>query len=119
MLAYRSSMSNAGIDMGPDWEAAMAAALASVILARGTALAHALDEDREWGTTSVRPRLLTWLSSFITFGGAAGFLPRFHVLAQALHERLAARWNCVVPDYPALARPGAEVAKVPLAWDSD
>jgi hypothetical protein len=120
MLAYRSSMSSAGIDMGPDWEAAMAAALASLVLGRGTALAHALDEDREWGTTSVRPRLLTWLRSFLAFGGSADILPKFHVLAQAMHERLCARWaSVVVPDYPALARPGAELAKVPLAWDSD
>ena len=45
-------------------EIALAAALAGSVVARGAGIRHALDEDRNWGTTTMRPRLLTWLHSF-------------------------------------------------------
>jgi hypothetical protein len=42
----------------------MTAALGAWILAWGHAITRGLEEDREWGTTTMRPRPLTWLRSF-------------------------------------------------------
>jgi hypothetical protein len=40
-------------------------------------------------------------------------LPRLRSAAEALHEQLRLRWpDTVVPDYPALARPGATLAQL-------
>jgi hypothetical protein len=46
--AYRARLAAADIDLGPDWGAATAAALAAWIIARGQGLAMVLEEDREW-----------------------------------------------------------------------
>jgi hypothetical protein len=67
LLAYRDQVTNAGLDLGPDWE-----------------------------------------------------LPRLRALAEAIREQLRLRWpDAVVPDYPALARPGAPIARRPSSWDPD
>jgi aminoglycoside/choline kinase family phosphotransferase len=114
LLAYRDQVTNAGIDLGADWETALAAALAGSVVGRGAAIGRALDKDRDWGTTTVRPRLLTWLDSFIRAASRTGALPRLRSVAEAMHEQLRLRWpETVVPDYPALARPGAALARVP------
>ena len=84
----------------------MAAAVATWIVARGPMLTRVLEKDREWGTTTVRPRLLTWLRSFIDASGRAGVMPVLRALAEALREQLGRRWpEAAVPDYPALAGP--------------
>ena len=113
LLAYRDQVTNAGIDLGADWEIALAAALAGSVVARGAGIRHALDEDRNWGTTTMRPRLLTWLNSFIVAASRTGALPHLRSAAEAMHEQLRLRWpGTVVPDYPALARPGATLAQL-------
>jgi hypothetical protein len=62
----------------------------------------------------MRPRLLTWLHSFISAAARTGALPRLRAAAEAMHEQLRVRWPAtVVPDYPALARPGATLAHFP------
>jgi len=115
--AYRSCLQSAGIGLDPDWDAATAAALAAWIIARGPVLARVLDEDRPWGTTTMRPRLLTWLRSFTEAAARAGVLPRLHALAGALHEQLSVRWpGTAVPDYPALAGPGSAPVHIPRWW---
>jgi hypothetical protein len=118
--AYRDAVTSAGVELGPDWDAAMAAALAGWVVARGAAIGRTLaDEDREWGTTTMRPRLLTWLRSFTDTAARAAVLPRLRSLAETLHEQLSLRWpETVVPDYPALARPGASLARLPPGWES-
>jgi hypothetical protein len=114
LLAYHDQVTNAGIDLGPDWETALAAALAGFMVARAAAIGRALDKDRNWGTTTIRPRLLTWLNSFTRAASRTGALPRLRSVAEALHEQLRLRWpDTVVPDYPALARPGATLAQLP------
>lgn len=114
LLAYEEEVAAAGVDLGPDWDAVMTAALAGWLVARGKALGEALDADEDWGTTTMRPRLLTWLRSFIQGADRSGALPRLRDLAAAADERLSARWpEALVPDYPALARPGAPVARDP------
>jgi Ser/Thr protein kinase RdoA (MazF antagonist) len=118
--AYRAVVQAAGIELGPDWDAALAAALATWIVARGRMITRLLREDDEWGTTTLRPRLLTWLRSFADAAGRAGVLPRLRALAESLHERLGSRWpQAEVPDYPALARPGAARVRIPEWWQPD
>jgi aminoglycoside/choline kinase family phosphotransferase len=120
LLAYRDQVTNAGLDLGPDWEDALTAALAGWVVARGARIGRALEEDRNWGTTTMRPRLLTWLSSFIGAAARTGALPRLRALAEAIREQLGLRWpDAVVPEYPALARPGAPLARRPPSWDQD
>jgi Ser/Thr protein kinase RdoA (MazF antagonist) len=117
MAAYRSRLQAAGIGLGPSWEAAMTAALGVWIVAWWGAFARVLDEDPEWGTTTMRPRLLTWLRSFISAAGRSGVLPGLRVLAADLHEQLSARWpQAVTADYPALAQPGSARVQVPDFW---
>ena len=95
----------------------MTAALGAWIIAWGDRIAKVLDEDDEWGTTTVRPRLLTWLRSFTSAADRSGALPGLRVLAGELHERLSARWpEAVIVDYPALARPGSPQVQVPYFW---
>jgi hypothetical protein len=74
---------------------------------------RALDADGSWGTTTARPRILTWLDSFIAASSRTGALPRLRSLAEAMHDQLRQRWpDTVIPDYPALARPGATLVRI-------
>jgi hypothetical protein len=119
LQAYGEEVAAAGVDLGPDWDAVMTAALAGWLVARGKALGEALDEDEDWGTTTMRPRLLTWLRSFIQAADRSGALPLLRSLAAAAQERLSARWpEALVPEYPAFAGPGALVAQNPEDWES-
>ena len=118
--AYRSQVGAAGVELGPDWAAAMAAAMAVWVIARGRALREALVADGAWGTTTMRPRLLAWLRSFAAAAGRAGTLPRLRALAADLDEVLSRRWPEVrVPEYPALAGPDAVLAEVPDGWQPE
>ena len=118
--AYRARVGEAGIELGPDWDVAMAAAMAVWVIARGRALREALEEDDSWGTTTMRPRLLAWLRSFGAAAGRAGTLPRLRGLAADLEEVLSQRWPQVrVPHYPALAGPDAVLAQVPDWWQPE
>jgi Ser/Thr protein kinase RdoA (MazF antagonist) len=117
--AYRAVVQAAGLELSPDWDAAMAAAVAAWIVARGPMINRVLvqGEDREWGTTTLRPRLAAWLGSFTEAAGRAGVLPRLRDAAGALLERLGSRWpQTAVPDYPALAGPGSARVVVPEWW---
>jgi len=119
LQAYRDQVTIAGATLGADWDVALTAALGSWIVARGPAAGRALTEDEDWGTTTVRPRALTWLRSFAEAAARSGALPRLGALAEAMHAGLAARWpETAVPDYPALARPGAPLAQPPEGWES-
>jgi hypothetical protein len=81
-------------------------------------LASVLDEEpRPWGTTGMRPRLLAWMRSFTGAASQAGALPRLRALTSRLEAELSERWpEARVPDYPALARPGALLVQVPGWW---
>lgn len=119
LQAYRDQVTSAGVTLGADWDVALTAALGSWVVARGPVAAEALAEDEDWGTTTVRPRTLTWLRSFADAVARSGALPRLGALAEALHVVLAARWpETAVPDYPALARPGTPLAQPPEDWES-
>jgi len=118
MSAYRACLQAAGIELGPSWDACMAAALGAWVVARGGLITRVLEEDSdEWGTTTMRPRLLAWLRSFTSAAALAGVLPRLAGLCGEMHNRLAARWpQTVIADYPALARPGSARVTVPGWW---
>jgi hypothetical protein len=83
----------------------MTAALGAWIIAWWDTIAKlAAQEDDEWGTTTVRLRLLTRLRSFTSAAARSGVLPGLGVLAGELHVRLSARWpQAVAADYLALA----------------
>ena len=118
--AYRAVVRAAGLELGPDWDAAMAAAVATWIVARGPQVTAVLEEDQDWGTTTMRPRLLAWLGNFTGAAGRAGVLPRLRDLAGALAEHLRSRWPATaVPEYPALAKPGVPRAQVPDWWQPE
>lgn len=120
MSAYCRRLQAAGIDLGPSWDVAMTAALGTWILAWGDTIAKALEDDSQWGTTTMRPRLLTWLHSFTSAAGQSGALPGLRVLAGDLHERLSARWpETVIADYPALAGPSSARVQVPDFWQPE
>jgi hypothetical protein len=120
LLAYRDQVTSAGLELGPDWEDALTAALAGWVVARGARIGRAMEEDRDWGTTTMRPRLLTWLGGFTGAAARTGALPRLRALAEAIREQLRLRWpEAVVPEYPALAGPGAPLARRPASWDPD
>ena len=115
--AYREILGAAGIGLGTDWVAGVAAALAGWIVARGRTLTKVLDEDSTWGTTTMRPRLLAWLRNFIDRADGRQVLPRLRALIALMHDQLSSRWPEVrVPEYPALARPGSEPVPVPDWW---
>jgi Ser/Thr protein kinase RdoA (MazF antagonist) len=120
MSAYCRRLEAAGIGLGPSWDVAITAALGAWIVAWGDTIAKVLEEDREWGTTTMRPRLLTWLHSFTSAAGQSGVLPGLRVLAGELHERLSARWpETVIADYPALAGPSSARVQVPGFWQPE
>ena len=119
LLAYRDQVTNAGVDLGPDWEDALTAALAGWVVARGANRpgsrgGQQLGDDHD----AAAPADLA--DSFIEAASRTGALPRLRALAEAIREQLRLRWpDAVVPDYPALARPGAPLARRPRSRDSD
>jgi len=114
--AYRASLETAGIELGPDWESITTAVLAAAFLGRGQMFAEALDRDDDWGTTTMRPRLLAWLRTFTGRAGD-GSLPRLQATAAAMQDRLAERWAGIrIPDYPSLAQDGSALARIPHGW---
>ena len=117
VAAYRAILETAGIELGPDWESVTTAVLAAAFLGRGQMFAEALDrDDDDWGTTTMRPRLLAWLRSFTGRAGD-GTLPRLQATAAAMRDRLAERWaGARIPDYPSLAEAGSVLARIPRGW---
>jgi Ser/Thr protein kinase RdoA (MazF antagonist) len=122
LAAYRSVLSAAGVTLGPDWDADLAAAVAGWLVARTDSLAAAVDTDGQWGTTTMRPRLRTWAERLAATPAAAEGLPALHRLATALASQLAERWpDAVPPDYPPLAPPASPrpSAVAPDGWLSE
>jgi Ser/Thr protein kinase RdoA (MazF antagonist) len=117
LQSYRKTLAGGGTTLAGDWDVAMAAALAGYIVARGSVIEGALQEDSDWGTATMRPRLLAWAASFVTVASEVGAFPQLCGLVEALHDRLRARWESTsIPEYPALANPGSPPAQLPEFW---
>jgi Ser/Thr protein kinase RdoA (MazF antagonist) len=117
LSAYQDTLAASGRRLGEEWESALAAALGCWVIARGGDMIRALEQDRQWGTTTMRPRLLAWTASFAALANQTQAFPRLGHLVEALHETLASAWSdTVIPDYPALAGPTASRAQVPESW---
>jgi hypothetical protein len=106
------------------WDAALAAALVSWVLACGGVIGKALGEDWIWGTTGLRPRLLRWLDAYLAVPAGADRYPAVTATLAALRRRLGAAWpDATTPDYPALPTPGDHpTALTPdwwTPWDAD
>jgi Ser/Thr protein kinase RdoA (MazF antagonist) len=83
--------------VGPEWERALAAALAGFVLARADELTNATREDREWGLTTWRPRFRQWTSHGARIGE---HFPALGRRIEAIHDGIAAEWP-EPPPYPA------------------
>jgi Ser/Thr protein kinase RdoA (MazF antagonist) len=96
----------------------LAAALGVWVVARGSVIEEALKQDEEWGTTTMRPRLLAWTRRF----AATDAFPRLQVVAERLHDQFRSRWpDAIVPAYPAFAEPdqgSRSLVQVPDWWET-
>ena len=118
MTAYRSALEAGGVDAGQDFDAELTAALAGWVVARGAMIEGALKRDREWGTTTMRPRLVSWTERFAAAAATTRTFPRLRLLAEELSDRFRSWWpNAVIPAYPALADPWSTLATQPEWWE--
>jgi Ser/Thr protein kinase RdoA (MazF antagonist) len=118
--AHRAVLAAGGVAVDDGWDHAVAVAIGAWIVARTPLLVEALADDRQWGTTTLRPRLLAWTGAFPSRAAAVGTLPALATLVDRLHHALTARWpESAVPAYPALAVPGAPFADVPDDWSPE
>ncbi|MGI8792649.1 MAG: phosphotransferase family protein [Acidimicrobiales bacterium] len=109
----------------PGFDDGLAAALFAWVIARGEILernragsrvtVEGASSDREWGTTTIRPRLLSWLR---VAANAPGYgYPVLRTLSRDLADALAEQWSD--PErlaYPALAKPGETSVSAPAWW---
>jgi aminoglycoside phosphotransferase (APT) family kinase protein len=92
LVAYRGALAAGGAEAGQDFGAELTAAMAGWLVTRGAMIEDALWHDRQWGTTTVRPRLLSWTRRFAAAAAATGTFPRLRMLAEALNDQLGSRW---------------------------
>lgn len=118
MGAYRSALQAGGVEAGQDFDTELTAALAGWVVARGAMIEGALKRDREWGTTTMRPRLLSWTERFAAAAATTRAFPRLRILAEELNDQFRTRWpSAVIPAYPALAGPRSAHATRPEGWE--
>ena len=75
MAAYRRALETGGAGVGEDFDTALTAALAAWLIARSAMIGTALDRDHTWGTTTMRPRLLSWTARFAAAAATTGTFP--------------------------------------------
>jgi Ser/Thr protein kinase RdoA (MazF antagonist) len=101
MNAYERVLDEAGVRLGIEWDSSVAAALACWVVGRWRLVRNVIDDDRDWGTTTIRPRLLVWLAA-----AAEACQPSLPILAATCHQLrqvLGQRWQePPAPLYPAL-----------------
>ena len=114
MGAYRSALEASDVEVADDFDTELTAALAGWVVARGTQIERALERDEDWGTTTIRPRLMSWTERLAAAAAAAGTFPRLRMAAEGLRDRFRSLWPAeVIPAYPALAGPTSTRASVP------
>jgi Phosphotransferase enzyme family len=118
MGAYRDALEAGGVEVGEDFDTELTAVLAGWVVARGAMIDGALNHDRPWGTTTMRPRLLCWTARFAAAAARTGAFPRLRQVAEGLNDRFRSLWpDAVIPAYPALAGPGSALARPPEGWE--
>ena len=118
MGAYRGALAAGGVEVGEDFDTELTAALAGWVVARGAMIEGALKRDKRWGTTTMRPRLMSWTERFAAAAAATAAFPRLRTLAEGLNDRFRAQWPAaVIPAYPALADPRSTLARRPGWWE--
>ena len=118
MAAYRGALQAGGVQAGRDFDAELTAALAGWVVARGGMIQEALERDRQWGRTTMRPRLVSWTERFAAAAAPTRTFPRLRILAEGLNDRFRSRWpEAVIPAYPALADPRSTLATRPEWWE--
>ena len=67
-------------------------------------LETSLEEDREWGITTIRSRIVAQLTAFIETSTTFDYLPAWRTVAERLRTTLQERWSDLepLPFYPAL-----------------
>jgi len=108
--AYRAELTRAVPEAADDrlFNTALVAACAHWAL--GTLTWHldgSLKEDREWGISTMRPRILARLDAFIATAESHGKLPALHQTLAILADDLRAQWPDMedLPLYPAFRPP--------------
>jgi aminoglycoside phosphotransferase (APT) family kinase protein len=120
MNAYLAALAAGDVVITDDLQLELAAALAGWMAARGNMIERALKSDEEWGTTTMRPRLVAWTERFAAVAAATGAFPRLRAIAERLNNRFQSLWpDAIVPAYPALAGPqDRPLAQAPGWWDT-
>ena len=96
----------------------MTAVLAGSVIARAALIDGALSSDRQWGTTTIRPRLVAWTGRLAAITAATATFPRLRMAAEGLNTRFRSLWpEAVVPAYPALADTRSARARAPEGWE--
>ena len=117
VAAYRAVLATVHPEAADDerWGAELGVALASWVLARGQVIETAMTDDGEWGTTTMRPRLLQWMDAFLAVRSSG--LPAVTRTIAALRDELGAHWaDARLPDYPSLPTPGDHPRVEAPAW---
>jgi hypothetical protein len=115
MDAYWEVMGAHGFRRDAKWDVAIASALACFVGARAGNLEQFIGW--EWGTTTGAARILAWTTAAIGAAEAAGVYPHLRAVFAGLHEKVrSGAPDAAAPSYPALATPGAVLAKVPDWW---
>ena len=119
VAAYRSALGEVRPEALDDraWDSALAVALGGWIVGRGDLLLRRFDEDRTWGTTTVRVRVRRWLDAFLAAAERSDRFPALRTAGAALAVALADAWpDTGLPDYPALPTGAAETVQAPDWW---
>jgi Ser/Thr protein kinase RdoA (MazF antagonist) len=121
MNAYLAALTAGGVETTDELQRELAAALAGWVVARGSMIERALKRDEQWGTTTMRPRLMAWTERFVAIAAATGTFPGLRAIAGRLNNRFQSLWpDAIVPSYPALAEPQrGPLAEVPGWWEPD
>ena len=120
LAAHRTALADHGIVLGDGWDVAVAAALGAWVVVRGSQAAENVEDTghgRVWGTTTMRPRLLSWADAFAAAPAAPDAFPHLYAVVTALCERLRTAWpDEEIPHYPPFAPPGGTLAARPEGW---
>jgi Ser/Thr protein kinase RdoA (MazF antagonist) len=115
MDAYRRVLDGGGVNTGPGWEDALQAALGCWVVARSRLYRQATSDDRSWGTTTMRPRLIAWARALAET--RAGRFPQLSAAAASLAEQSDESWPAAqLPHFPAFAT-GTPIAEIPSWWN--